>query len=134
MAAPAAGARWLGAGPAVPRGWRPAGARLLLGAAGGAGVGGGDEVGDALGLVDLDVVPGVVERVQLAVGEQPGEVAGDPGVEVAVAGAEDHLDGAGEAAQVADAPPVADRRGEQVVVEAPERRAGGQGLLIQLRD
>src|SRR5499425_3225135 len=58
----------------------------------------GDEVGDPLGLVDLDVVPGAVEQVQLAVGEQRGEVAGDPRVEVAVAGAEDHPDRWGKAA------------------------------------
>lgn len=42
---------------------------------------GGDQVGDLLRLVDLDKVPGVVEQVQLAVGEQRGEVASDPGVE-----------------------------------------------------
>ena len=84
----------------------------------------GDEVGDPFGLVDLDVVPSAVEQVQLAVGEQRGEVPGDPRVEVAVAGTEDHLDGPAEAAHAADAPPVVDRRREQVAVEAPERRAG----------
>jgi len=84
----------------------------------------GDEVGDPFGLVDLDVVPSAVEQVQLAVGEQRGEVPGDLRVEVAVAGTEDHLDGPAEAAHVADAPPVLERRREQVVVEAPERRAG----------
>src|SRR6266550_9171523 len=63
-----------------------------------------DEVGDLLGLVDLDVVAGAVDQVQFAVGEQGGEVLGDVGVEVAVAGAEDHLDRWGEAAQLLYSP------------------------------
>src|SRR5215475_5649973 len=84
-----------------------------------------DEVCDPLWLVDLDVVPGSVEQVQFAVGKQRREVPGDVRVEVAVAGTEDHPDRPGEAAHIADAPPVASDRGEQVVVEAPERRAGG---------
>src|SRR4029453_7332035 len=83
-----------------------------------------DEGGDLLRLVDLDVVPGAVQQVQLAVGEQRGEVPGNPRVEVAVAGTEDHPDGPAEAAQLAHGPPAGEHRGEQVVVEAPERRAG----------
>ena len=59
---------------------------------------GGDQVGDLLRLVDLDKVPGVVEQMQLAAGEQRGEVASDPGVEGPVPAAEDDLDWAGEAA------------------------------------
>src|SRR6266516_3197862 len=90
------------------------------------------EVGHLLWLVDLDVVPGAVQQVQLAVGEQRGEVAGDPRVEVAIAGAEDHPDRLAEAAQLRDAPPTGEHGAEQVVVEAPERRPGGQELLVQL--
>ena len=48
----------------------------------------GDEVCHLLRLVDLDVVPGAVEQVQLAVREQGREVAGHPGVQVAVPGTE----------------------------------------------
>ncbi len=59
---------------------------------------GGDQGGDPLRLVDLDKVPGVVEQMQLAAGEQRGEVASDPGVEGPVPAAEDDLDRAGEAA------------------------------------
>ena len=55
-------------------------------------------------LVDLHKVPGVVEQMQLAAGEQRGKVAGDPGVEGPVPGAEDDLDRAVEAAQLRDAP------------------------------
>src|SRR4029453_18325283 len=84
-----------------------------------------DEVGDPLWLVDLDVVSGTVQQVQFAVREQRREVPGDVRVEVAVAGTEDHPDGPGEAAHIALAPPVAGHRGEQVVVQTPERRAGG---------
>src|SRR5262249_6720889 len=93
-----------------------------------------DEVGDPLRLVDLDVVPGAVEQAQLAAGEQRGEGAGGARVEGAVAGAEGHLARGGEAAQLRDPPPVAVRRGEQVIIQRPERRAGGQRLLVQLRD
>jgi hypothetical protein len=39
----------------------------------------GDQVGDLLRLVDLDKVPGIIEQMQLAAGEQRGEVASDPG-------------------------------------------------------
>src|SRR4029453_9925942 len=93
-----------------------------------------DEGGDLLRLVDLDVVPGAIQQVQLAVGEQRGEVPGNPRVEVAVAGTEDHPDGPAEAAPLGDAAPPGPHRAEQVVVEAPERRAGGQRLRIQLRN
>src|SRR5262249_24701161 len=93
-----------------------------------------NEVGNPLWLVDLDVVPAAVRQVQRAVGEQLGEAAGHPRVEVAVAGTEDSRDRPGEAAHVADTPPVVERRREQVVIVTPERRAGGQRLLIQLRN
>ena len=95
---------------------------------------GGDQVGDLLRLVDLDKVPGVVEQMQLAAGEQRGEVASDPGVEGSVPGAEDDLDRAVEAAQLRDASAAGEYRAEQVVVEPPERRPGGQELLVQLRN
>jgi hypothetical protein len=79
-------------------------------------------------------VPGVVEQMQLAAGEQRGEVAGDPGVEGPVTGAEDDLDRAIKAAQLRDASAAGEYRAEQVVVEPPERRPGRQELLVQLRN
>jgi hypothetical protein len=98
------------------------------------GLTGQDEIGYLLRLVDLDVVPGPVEQMQLAVGEQGGEVGGDAGVEVPVARAEDHADRRPEAAQLRDAPPPGQHGCDQVVVESPERGPGGQELLIQLRN
>src|SRR5262249_41040366 len=93
-----------------------------------------DQAGYLLGLVDLDVVPGAVDEVRLAGGEGGGEVRGGGGVEVAVADTEDPRAGGAEAAHVADAPAAGQHRPEQVIVQAPERRAGRQELLIQLRD
>src|SRR5215475_12665674 len=100
----------------------------------GSGLFGGDQVGDLLRLVDLHKVAGVVEQMQLAAGEQRGEVASDPGVEGSVPGAEDDLDRAVEAAQLRDASAAGEYRAEQVVVEPPERRPGGHKLLVQLRN
>src|SRR4029450_8458740 len=90
------------------------------------------EVGDLLRLVDLDVVAAVVEEMQLAVGEQFRELSGDPGVELPVARPEDHPYQRGEAAKLGDAPPAGQYRAKQVVVEPPESRPSGQGLLVQM--
>jgi hypothetical protein len=87
-----------------------------------------------LRLVDLDVVPGAVEQVQLAVREQGREVAGHPGVQVAVPGTENHPDGRAEAVHLRDAPPAGEHGGEQVVVQPAERRPGGQEIRVELRD
>src|SRR5690348_11207696 len=93
----------------------------------------GDEIGDQVGTVDLDIMPGVRQQVQLAVGEQRRKVARDTRVEGAVASAEDDPDQRAEAAQVADPPSVGEHGADQVVVEAPERRLGRQELFVQLR-
>src|SRR5262245_54725549 len=79
-------------------------------------------------------MPAVVEQVQLAVGEELGEAPGHSRVEVAVASTEDHPYRRAEAAHLAHSPAAATHRCEQVVVETPERREGGHGLLIQLGD
>src|SRR5215470_3951163 len=93
-----------------------------------------NEVGNPLRRVDLNVMSGAIEQVQVTVGEHRGEVARHPRVEVAIAGAENHPYRPGERAHVADPPSAGRHRGEQVVVKPPERRAGRQGLLVQLRD
>src|SRR4029450_1845455 len=90
-----------------------------------------DEVGDLLRLVDLDVVAGVVEEMQLAVGEHFRELSGDPRVEIPVAGPEDHPYRGRKAARRGDSPPAGQYRAKQVVVEPPESRPSGQELLVQ---
>jgi len=98
------------------------------------GLTGQDKVGYLLRLVDLDVVPGVVEQVQFGVREQGGEAGGDAGVEVPVAGTEDHPYRWAEAAHVGDSPPPTEDGCDQVIVESLERGPGGQELVVQLRD
>src|SRR5258705_8627829 len=93
----------------------------------------GDVIGHAGRLVDLDIVSGVGEQVQLAIGEQVSKLSCDVGVEVPVACTEHDPHRRGESTERADSSQAAEYRAEQVVVESPERPPGGRGVAVKLR-